>query len=220
MEFTSWFYILITNIHVFTVAMYPFGMFYLLNKIKNMKTMKWLLLTFSMVIVLTSCIKQAEQLPQADYELNFTKTDSASGQTVLLKEHALNMDGAASARPVFVVKQNSIELTMGLAPTSVVDNHLKIKVQFWQALRPENVAGVYNFPADNNKAAVLLMELYHGVTTSYSTLLRGKMEIDYNTATKKFSGTLTGLEFQKPSANAIYKNYLLAGWFKHAEFVE
>lgn len=173
--------------------------------------------TFSLLFLatLSACNKDAAKLPQADFELRLSKTDSISGVNVLYVDKAINVDGTAFAAATYHAKQNTVELSMGILPVTSVVPRLKAVFVFKQCSDPSKLNGSFNLPADSNKLDLKFTEFIDKTTIIHNRFTQGKIEIEFDSSTRKLKGIISNFKFNHISGRKNY-NLILNGWFNHA----
>ncbi len=174
------------------------------------------LLTFLLgTMLLASCEKDAQKSPEPDFELRLTKIDAAGVTRSLIVDRAINVPGSAVTAPSYILKQGSIELNMGLIPSTTIVPKLKGTIVFKQTANPAAVAGTYRLPDDAAKIHFSLAESMDAQTIIRDLAVTGTIEVSYNANSKTLSGRLINIKYEAPSSSA-HKEYVLNGWFNHA----
>jgi hypothetical protein len=174
------------------------------------------LLTFLLgTMLLASCEKDAQKSPEPDFELRLTKIDAAGVTRSLIVDRAINVPGSAVTATSYILKQGSIELNMGLIPSTTIVPKLKGTIVFKQTSNPAATAGTYRLPDDAAKIHFSLAESIDAQTVIRDLAVSGTIEVNYNASNKTLSGKLINIQYNAPSGS-VHKEYVLNGWFNHA----
>ncbi len=176
--------------------------------------MKNVITSLLIIVTLSACNKDAAKLPQADFELRLSKTDSISGINVLYVDKAINIDGSAFAAATYRAKQNTVEISMGILPVTSVVPRLEAVFVFKQCSDPSELNGSFNLPADSNKFELKFTEFINNTTIIHNGFIQGKIEVEFDNNTRKLRGTISNFIFNEVSGSKNY-NLILNGWFNH-----
>ncbi len=180
-----------------------------------MKIFSFLVFTPAAVLVLGGCMQQAEEMPQSDFLLKLYKSDSASGKSVSYTDHSLNVNGSAKAVLKYQVKGSRIELQMGIEPGTNVQARMNALLVFKNTPNPLLAAGLYRFPEDSSRLAIVLKERTAAADLTYSVVLDGQVDVQYDAFSKTFSGTFRYIRFS-PIPGEAYDRLNFTGWFNDA----
>ncbi len=180
-----------------------------MNFMKQMALLCWA------VLAISSCKQQAQEMPQADFLLKLVKSDSVHGNSVVLTDHSLNVNGSAAAELKYVLKGNRIELRMGIVPGTNVETRLKAILSFKQTGNPLFAAGVYHFPEDSSRLSIVLTERTGSAVLTYNEILDGNVDVQYDPVRRTFSGTFSYLRFS-PLPDKGFDRLNFSGWFNDA----
>lgn len=175
--------------------------------------MKKLFIAAVAATLFTGCIKpnldeiidNTNKDTRPDYTIKFTDRATATGYT----QHSLNTSGAAEAEAHYSSKLNSIELKIGYngpLPNPLYygrQGNLYTIITFPLSAKPEDIVGVYEFPAANSKLDLRFFYAANGDTIKRSLPDYGKLEVNYNAATKTLYGKADNIcFFQRQYGNA------------------
>lgn len=170
-------------------------------------------------VLLASCEKDAQKSPEPDFELRLAKNDDAGVTRALIVDRAINSTGTAVSTPRYSVKQGSIELNMGLIPTTTIVPKLKSTIIFKQTANPSAAVGTYHLPDDAAKIHFSFAESMDAQTIIRDLAVSGTIEVSYDANSKTFSGRLINIKYNAPLGSA-HKEYILNGWFNHAAITQ
>lgn len=175
-----------------------------------------------LLISLTSCIKSTideiidntNNNTNPDYSLNFY--DAEQGR--LYSQNFLNIPNAAFAAGSYKIKVSSLQVSIGNKATMPTnwDNKMYCVIDFFGVNNPKDLAGIYLFPAANNKVSFKFRNDIDATNNTIERLLpdSGQIIINYDSTRKKISGELKKVLFNKSNLGTnVYD--ILNGTFKH-----
>jgi len=180
--------------------------------------MKHSLLMLATSLLLGGCIKPivegTKNNTNPDFRLELL-TEELSGANSKHVETAVNVTGSAEMSAVAEVKDNKVHIRLGgLQYSSYVQPKLMATIVFKFTDKPNEIAGTYTFPADNDKVTVIFGQKQGIDWIAKWPQAQGTLKINFDAANNSWNGTLTNIEYEKP-LNAPYKSQRVNGRFSH-----
>jgi hypothetical protein len=168
-------------------------------------------------LLLAGCSKNISEgtrnNPAADFRLELLTEDLAGSSTKQV-ETALNMPGSAELNAVAEVKDNKVRIRLGGLKLNTVQPNVMATIVFNFTSKPAEIAGTYNFPADNSRVTVILGQFVSGNWVAKWPQSQGSLQVNYDAATGTWNGTLTSVQYEiLPSSP--FKAQRLDGRFNH-----
>ncbi len=170
----------------------------------------------AVLVLVFSCKKIIENTvrnPYPDFELRLSKTES-NGTTTDYTDKAVNMIDAATAATSYSIKNQVLEIELGIQPVTTVTPRLKGSIKLFAMSKAVDAVGVYMLPADAGKFQLSYTETIGSNSVMMNNAFEGKLEIKYDAATNTLNGVITNFRFT-PLTNTI-QSLGLNGKFNHA----
>jgi hypothetical protein len=182
--------------------------------------MKKIITTLAVFAMLTGCENNIDEIIDGtknntapDYSLRYYNAE----RKIAYAQHALNIPGANELSAMYTIKNRFLQLRIGyMQPWPNMDNLYTI-ISFPASTRPEEIVGIYEYPAANSIAQLLMIHAVNGDTTRRTTPDGGKLEVRYNVETKTLYGKLDNISFNR-HIQSVDSMDVLKGKFNHVPY--
>lgn len=171
----------------------------------------------AVLVLVFSCkkiIENTAQNPYPDFELRLSKKES-NGTTTLYTDKAVNMIDAATAATSYNIKNQVLEIELGIQPVTTVTPRLKASIRVFNISKAADAAGVYLLTANAGKFQLSYTETSGASSVTMNNAFEGSIEIQYDAVTNTLNGVITNFRFT-PVTSSI-QSLVLNGKFNHAD---
>ena len=182
--------------------------------------MKHTLLMLATSLLLGGCIKQiaegTKNNTNPDFRLELV-TEDLGGINSKHVETAVNVPGSAEMSAVAEVKDNKVHIRLGgLQYSDYVQPKLMATLVFNLTNKPNEIAGSYTFPADNDKVTVIFGQKQGTDWVAKWPQAQGTLQVNYDAATSTWNGTLNNIQYERLPTSP-YKSQIVNGRFSHVK---